>query len=641
MRRDELVRPTRNRARCVGLASRRVSAIGMVALAAVVVWSGPLRSSQGEVGPPAEWDLDSLYPSQEAWDAEAAHVRSRLASIFERRGHTLDTAESLADLLDLVSDARGRAGRMAKVGVLQAEVDTTSSNAAARREEALALEATVESQVAFLADAVLAIDPDRIDEWLRSDPRVGRHGRRLRRIRFEGRFTRGASQSATAQLARLSRTAADAYGALMSSDLQWPALDTNAGIVALDPTTHARLARDASRAVRHAANERFLSHLRRFESLAGMLLTRRVEGDLALARAAGLDDPVDRLFVLADGLPPQAYRRMFEVAQRGKTVFTRVFRALARAQGLTTLSLDDVHAQLATPRIYTYSESVDLAVAGAAPLGAAYQAQLRQRLAAPWIHARPDAHKSGTVGAYWQVGGGHPHVLLSFRGRHSNSRTLSAAAALMMAYASIPDEAAPDRREEDLPVFGNALWYLGQLAHDDTLLQRAKTRGERVGLLAEQIYVVWNVYARWSLAAQFETEIGRRVAAGRPPGGAELSAYYMSLLREYFGGPGGVEIAPYFGTEWMTFDTMFYGPHQLTFPAAMAAAVALRSRIALGDAAALDTVRQGLARSETHYSHDVLKGAGIDLSTSAPYEHVLDHLGSLAARLERELASEP
>jgi oligoendopeptidase F len=599
----------------------------------IVLASAQCPASAGAPTESGFWDLDQIYPTESAWSAEAAMIDRRLAALAAYKDRTIRSADDLASLLTLVSDARGRAGRMAKVGILQSLVDTASAEAARRRQAGEAIEAEVEREVAFVDALVRALPRKKLDRWLEESGSLAVHRRRITRILRLAPFAspKGAA-GLESDLVRASQAASDLYLAALAADLDWPTL----GGRTLDAGAFDELRRSADAEERRAASKAYLDFLGQNADLFARLLAHRIETDLAVARSRGLADSVDTLLVLSDGMPPGQHRALSAAATAAKPALRRAAEALRRAYALEEMTLDDLVAvQGPEAPVYAIDEAIDMTLEAASLFGKDYRDLMRERLQKPWTHWRPGPNKDSEVGVFWQVGGGHPHSLLTYRGTYANARIYAAAAFLMMAYASVPATAPPERRQEDLPIFSNTVWYLGQLLFDDVALRRATTKQQRVAILSDRLVRVLNAFAGSAAFAGFETELSDSIAVGEPLSGEKASAIYRAALERHFG--GAVAIPEHRSHAWIANGLLYAGPFNAAFAEAMTTALALQNRIREGDRAALEAVRDGVGRSETHFSSDVLKAAGVDLSDPATYHSAIAQITAIASDLEAAL----
>jgi len=579
---------------------------------------------------PSDWNLDDIYPGQAAWDREAATIRETLSQIAALKAEPIEGPEDLARLLDLITLARGKAGKMAKVGLLLSIVDTTSEDYGARREQGELLEGEVEGTVSFLTGTLLGIGEESLTGWLKSSDHLKKHQRRILRTLYLGRYSWPARAAEfEAQLTRLPRTANDFYEALQGMDLGWPEVDG----IELGPFTHSQATRSPDDGLRHRAYEEYFNFLARFQEPFALALTRRIEGDLMIARARNLDDSVDTLLVLKDGFSPKTHRAVTPAIRNAKPQISLVVEALRKAYGLETLSLDDIRARkLEIDLDFDFTRARDMALKAAALVSKNYADQMAARLNEPWMHLTDDPHKGEDVGVFWQVGGGNPHAIFKFRNNLTSSRGYASAAFLMMAYAAVPEDQSPDLREEDFPVFGNAIWALGPELHDTVLLAELPDKEDQVTILAQQLARYLRFVLMFQSMVDLETKIGDIINQGQTVSATQVSDLYRQSLQDIFGGTG-IIIPDYWRYAWMDKSFAFYGPHYASFVLAEVTKLLLKNGLMEGDPTIRHLVDQGIAESKLHLSAEVMGAAGFDLADPESYQAVFREMASVARRL--------
>jgi oligoendopeptidase F len=582
------------------------------------------------------WDLSPLYANDAAWEAERRAIAEKIGTIGRLRGTVGRDSKSLADALDEVYDLRARAAKMAVYGMLLDETDIRSAIVRTRYDVGTAIEIEVEPAVEFVEEEIRAIDRERLARWLREEPRLERHRRRITRIQFEAPYSLDReAQAVVESMARWPRIAADAFSTLHESPLGWPTMKDAAGEdVVVDLGAFSRLRRSADRDERERATRAFLNRLRELESVFGLMLTRRIEADLTIARHRKFDDGIEALWLLRDGMPPGSHRIMIDVARRNLPTLRRYVDLRRRALGLERFSYADFFA---TPqgirRTFTIDDAREIAVSASAPLGAEYQARLRARLKERWFHLPPLPEKRDTFAVFPPVGGIAPYFMMTYQPTFRQSRVFTGGATIMMTFADIPRDRMPDTRD-DPPIYGNGLIYVGNMLHDDYLTKSATDRKERVAYLVHQLDLIWQQYFRWVLVAELDVAVQSMIANGATPTGAQVTKMYLDLLRQYYG--SAVDIDEAFGGEWMTFSVPFLSYEHQFWPPAMAAACTIFERLQRGDATArkFDQVQ---GRGDLDLSYQLLKQIDVDMATPAPYEAVIRRMERLEADLAREL----
>src|SRR5205823_926176 len=246
--------------------------------------------------------LATLYPDEASWNADRARVLGGIAAAPKLVGRAGRSAQALADVLDAVHELRGRAGKMARFAVLENELDPTSPDHRARYDAATALEGRVEEAVAFLARDVRTIGATRLARWQVAEPRLAPHRWRLHQLQSQTSLPE--MEKLLASFARWPQTTGDAAEQLLEADLGWNriALSEIDGAV-VDRQNFELLRRDPNAGIRHAATQAYFGRLRVFEPLFGLLATRRIEADLAVARFRGAAYFIDGELARNDHLP--------------------------------------------------------------------------------------------------------------------------------------------------------------------------------------------------------------------------------------------------------------------------------------------------------------------------------------------------
>jgi len=159
---------------------------------------------------------------------------------------------------------------------------------------------------------------------------------------------------------------------------------------------------------------------------------------------------------------------------------------------------------------------------------------------------------------------------------------------------------------------------------------------DRAAIMGAQLSSLLRTYVRGALLAELESRLSARIAAGQALTGNDVSRIYGELLRDYFDGTS-IELNDDLADEWMTFPTLFSGPHYAVFSIAMATALRLEDEALSGNARAIAAVRDGIGRSETHFSNDILRELGIEIGSRKTYDSVSARIERLARRVLVEL----
>lgn len=577
----------------------------------------------------SKWNLEEVYPTQNDWDEAVAQIQDGIAALGEPPTD-VDSAEQLVDLLDAVYSVRSKAGKLAKVGLLEHFTDTKNDNFRRKMEQSEFLEAQVESAVGFINELVANIPSAKLQKWQAESASLKRHTRRINRILRAATFNLSPeAEAVAADLTRLPRTANDLYRQLLDSDLGWPIFEGEP----LTPAKYSAMRRNGNIEKRQLASQAFYNHLASYEDLFALALVRRIEGDSLIAKHRKLKSSVDTLLVLQDGFKSNSHQHIFTAIKKHNDKIGFIVDTLSTVKSREFLTPADFRSLMnIEKRTYSVDYAHQATLDAASLVSTQYRDVMEQRLNQPWMHLSDDLNKSNTVGVFWQVGGGNPHTIFKYREDYISFRLYSSAAFLMMGLANIPDSIAPDRREEDLPVFSNALWYLGHFLQTEVIVRGDTTQVNKKQILANLLTRSLNTIVNYAVMVELEDFISAEILSGATILPEDIHRHYMNTLDDFFANTK-MKIDDHWKYGWMNESFAFYGPHYASFYQALSSALVLKKRILNEDKNAIDIVQNGIAKSDTHFSADVLNGAGVDMNSIEVYEEAIDELHNIAKQL--------
>ena len=178
-----------------------------------------------------------------------------------------------------------------------------------------------------------------------------------------------------------------------------------------------------------------------------------------------------------------------------------------------------------------------------------------------------------------------------------------------------------------------------------TMLADAKTDDERLFLLGNELESLRTTLFRQVLFAEFELRIHEMVEKGEPLTGDNLKALYLKLVRQYYGHDQGVcDIDELYAAEWAFIPHFYFDFYVFQYATSVMASLALAEGIRAEAAATpvstkrRDDYLQMLRAGGSRYAYDMLKDAGVDLATSAPFDAAMREMNGVIDRIEAILA---
>ena len=593
---------------------------------------------------PIVWDLTDLYPSVEAWRAAREEIAARVEGFARLRGGLGESAAQLADALDSVRGTEKELVRLFVYAFLRADEDRRVSEAQERRGEAAALMAELDEAASFIAPELLRIGAATIERFIAAEPRLEKHAFGLRdTLRQADHTLSDESEEVLAATGSMRQGPERIYAMLSSSDLPFPTVTLSTGEeVRLDQASYGRHRASPVREDRKLVFDAFWGAWRNYEATLGQTLETHVKSHVFEAKVRNFDSALDQALFGAN-IPQAVYRTLIEATHRHLPSLHRYFRIRRQLLGVDELRYSDVYPPLVfSDRVYTLNEACGLALASASPLGTGYVTLLGEGLASDWTHVYPQPGKAPGAYMYGSVYDVHPYLLLNFNGAYDDVTTFvhewgHAVHTLLSTRANPYETAGYATFTAEVASTTNEV-----LLQEHLLVQDLPDE-ERLFYLGSALEGIRGTFFRQVMFAEFELVIHELVEQGEALSGARLSELYERLVRRYHGSDEGVlAYDTDYAIEWAFIPHFYRNFYVFQYATSIAGGTMFADRLLTGDEASREAARRDylavLSAGGSDYAYDLLRNAGIDLATDAPYDALIARMNRVMDEIEAILA---
>jgi oligoendopeptidase F len=624
-------------------------AAAAAALALATALASPAAARERSEIPVAEtWNLDDVYPSEAAWEQARAALASRLPQLAAHRGHLGDSAAALLAALQLKSAVELELTRVAFYATARNDEDTRAARPRELKQAAQRLAVELSAATSWIRPELLGLDPARISGFQAEEPRLAPWRLYLGNVlRAKPHTLDAAGEQLLAEAGNVTGAGATTFGVLKDADLPYPTVRFSSGEARLDPATFSLHRASPIRADRDLAFEKFFGAIKTYERTFGATLDAQLKAHLFAARARRFPDTLSAA-LFRDAVPTSVYAQLLADVRRSLPTFHRYLKLRQRLLGVEQLRYQDLYTPMVGQVELTFSpeEARQVTLQAFAPLGKGYVAALEKGYRSRWTDFLPSTGKR--AGAYSDgVYGVHPYQLLNYSGQYDDLSTLAHESGHSMhtflAYQQQPFETA------DYPIFvAEVASTLNENLLLHHMLGKARKGAEgdatRLALLGNHLDNLRTTLFRQASFAEFELEVHRRVEWGEPVTGEQLSAIYLKLVRDYYGHDAGVcQVDELMGVEWAYVPHFYYDYYVFQYATSMVAsssiAKAMRDEARAGKST---RVRDGylamLADGGSKYPIDLLKEAGVDMTTSRPFDAAIAEMNGVIDEMERILA---
>lgn len=587
-----------------------------------------------------KWNLTDLYPDDATWIREKEKLLSELPSTARYRGRLAESPAQLLGCFNLVHRLNKELTRLTCYASLYSDLDTREAKYIAMEQEMGQISTDLASLTSFIEPEVLRMDPAAIDRFIEEEPKLAvyRHG--LHNILRKKEHTGTESEEKIIANAGLISDSPNSIFTLFSNaDFPFPEITLEDGrMVKLDQAAFSLHRRSAVREDRRKVFEAFLGRMNQFRRTFGAQLYAEIRKNIFFTRARRYGSCLERSL---DGfnIPLSVYRNLIDSAHAHLGTLHRYLRLRRRLLGLDELHYYDLYAPVVrkVDLQYTYDEAVQQILASLAPLGEEYAAVARRVFAKRWVDVYAnDGKRSGAYsnGSAYDV---HPYILMNYNGRYDDMSTLTHELGhTMHSYLANTTQPYPTATysifvAEVASTFNEALL----LEH---MLRREQSPEVRLSLLANYLDNVRATVFRQIQFAEFELRIHETAERGQGLTGDLFSELYSLLVRCYHGHDAGVcRVDDEVAMEWAYIPHFYYNFYVYQYATSLVASSAILEQVLAGDSGAVSRYLGLLRAGGSDYPMELLRHAGVDMNTSAPFEatmrklnRVMDEVESLA-----------
>jgi oligoendopeptidase F len=596
-----------------------------------------------------KWNLQDIYPSDAAWkeakqrltDANPAAERSiTIPALGKYQGTLGSSALQMAGCLDLLTELNKEFARLYSYASMSLDQDTKVQSYLGMQQEMSQLGAAFSATAAFIEPEILKIDPAKVQGFIKSEKKLEIYKHYLEDIlRRKAHTGSEGEEKIIADAGLMSDAASSIHGIFSNADFPYPEITLSDGkTVKLDASGFALQRTSSNREDRKKVFAAFMGKLNDYRRTYGTQLNAQVKKDLFYKNARKYESCLESSLD-ANAVPPQVYHSLVDNVNKNLSTFHRYLKMRQRILGVDQLHYYDLYAPLLAnvDLKYTYEESQKHILTALKPLGSDYVATIKKGFENRWIDVYPtEAKRSGAYsnGSAYDV---HPYILLNYNGKYDDMSTLAHELGHTM-HSYLSNTHQP-YATSDYPIFvAEVASTFNEALLIDYMLKQIKDDNVRLSLLGSYLEGIKGTVFRQTQFAEFELRIHTMAEKGEPLTGDVLNKEYDDIVKKYYGHDKGVCIVDdEIKAEWMYIPHFYYNFYVYQYATAYTASAALSERTIAGDKASTEKYLSFLSSGGSDYPINLLKKAGVDMTTSEPFELTMKKMNRVMDEMEKIL----
>jgi len=579
-----------------------------------------------------KWALNDMFEDVSAWEntlhslAELVpHIKAFKGKIFSSSSSTLNCLK-LRDQLLLLCDKLFAYARMKR------DEDNTCSLYQQLTDKAIGAITKVDSELAFIAPEIANVNLATVESFIKDCPELEVYAHFLKEIiRQKEHVLSEKEETIMAMYNEIAESPSEIFTMLNDADIQFPLIkDEQGNLIELTKGNYYTFMQNPNRNVRENAFKALYSTYSKTQNSFAKILSSSIKADstTSLLRKynSSLEASLDK-----DNISLEVYNKLIDTVNKNLPLLHEYLDIRKKVLKLDKLHMYDLSVPLVSSpnKHIPYSDALSTVLDGLAPMGNQYCNYLKQGFSSNWVDVYES--KGKTSGAYsWGVYSVHPYVLLNYQGNLNDVLTIAheMGHALHSFYTNQTQHYVNSHYKIFVAEVASTTNEILVIKH---LLNNTKNSQEKAYLLNHFIDEFRSTLFRQTMFAEFEKIVHSEIDNGGVLSLKQFQEIYLSLNSKYFG--PNVEIDQQITMEWARIPHFYNSFYVYKYATGFSCATSLANQILTEKKPAIDRYIKFLSSGNSDYPIELLKRAGVDLSTPKPVQDALDVFKDLILQL--------
>ncbi len=591
---------------------------------------------RNQADPEYTWRLEDIYPTDDAWYADFEKAKSYTDKILSYKGKLSESGTLLCEYLKLNDEISVILDSLINYAHRKSDEDTTDSKYQNMSGQLTQLLVELNKAGSFETPELLSIKDTTLESFYKSCSDL-----ELYRIYIDDTRRRRAHilSDAEEQILALSGdvTASpdNIFSMFNDADLKFPdAVDSEGNPVQITHGSYIPSLQSTDRVLRKSAFESLYSRYGEYKNTTAAILGAQVKQLIFRARARKYPSTLDASLD-STNVPTEVYTNLIDAVHSNMEYMYKYVRLRKKLLGVDELHMYDLYTPVVkdTDMKFTFEEAKNIVREALKPMGEEYIAILDEGFNNHWIDVYENIGKCS--GAYSAGARVHPYVLLNFKGTLDSVFTLAHEMGHAI-HSYLSNKTQP-------VVYSDYVIFVAEVASTcneallmEYMLSVTTDKNERAYLINYFLEQFRGTLYRQTMFAEFELMINRHCENGETLTADYLCDTYYKLNELYFG--KDITIDKQIALEWSRIPHFYYNFYVFQYATGYSAAIALSRKILSEGEQAVKKYIEFLSGGCSKTPIELLKGAGVDMSTTKPvtdalklFDELIDELDSICS----------
>ncbi|MFD0620043.1 oligoendopeptidase F [Paenibacillus sp. GCM10027629] len=580
-----------------------------------------------------QWKLEDLFASQGAWDQEYKLVKDQLGKVSAYQGKLTDAAAVKA-CFDLEDEISLHTERLYVYANMHHHEDTAEPTYQALSEKSKKLSVDVGEALSFITPEILSLSDEQLDSFINNSD-LSKYKFTLTEMkRQKAHVLSKAEEALLAQVGNISQAPNTVYSMINNADMKFPKVKDEKGVEReLTHGSYIQFLESDNVEVRRNAFKAVYETYGKQKNTIAATLNANVTKNIFYSRARKYPSVLE-MSLYGDNIPKEVYTNLIDTIHEHLPLMHRYMELRKKLLKVDELHMYDLFAPLVEEfkMDITYAEAKKMVKESLKPLGDDYLNNLQHGFDDGWIDVHENEGKRS--GAYsWGAYGTHPYVLLNHKDNLNSMFTL--AHEMGHALHSFYSDTNLEYRDAQYTIFlAEVASTLNEALLMNYMLKKSENDPKmKMYLLTYYADQFRTTVFRQTMFAEFEKIIHERAEQGDALTPQELSKIYYDLNLQYYG--KGMVVDQDIEMEWARIPHFYTSFYVYKYATGFSAATSFAKQILDEGAPAVERYLGFLKSGGSDYSINILKRAGVDMSSPQPIREAMDVFKQLIEDMEK------
>lgn len=607
-----------------------------IALMLLTVMPSFAQKERSEIEDKYKWNFTDLYESDAAWSAAKDKLAKEMEKVSSYKGQLGTSAASLLEYMQYSEQLMKEGYRLYIYASLKSDVDLRDADNMGRVKEIRQVFIDYGQKASFVTPELAAIPEATMKQFISEEPKLKIYEMGLMDVyRMKMHTLSELEEAVMAKTGMITGTANAAFSVFSNAEMPRATIMMDGKETELTPASFSVARSSADRELRQEATKVYWDNYLKYEGTFGEMLNGQVKVNAFRAKARNYNSALEAA-VKPNNIPVEVYKSLVENVNNNLETFHRYLALKKRMLGVDELMYSDIYAPTVkgVELKYSYEEAQELILKSLKPLGKEYVEVVDKAFNSRWIDVYPTPGKrSGAYsnGAAYDV---HPYILMNYTDQYNEVSTLTHELGHTM-HSYFSNKTQPFATADYATFVAEVASTFNEVLLNDMMQKKLKDDDLRLSLLMSMLDGFKGTLFRQTQFAEFELSIHEAAEKGTPLTGKVLTQMYGDITRKYYGHDKGVcTVEDNIAVEWAAIPHFYMNFYVYQYSTSFVASQALAAKVLEGDKEATKRYIEFLSSGGSDYPIELLKKAGVDMTSSEPFDKAIEAMNGIMDEIE-------